>query len=126
MLSSSTNHILTSSKTSSLVLTGAGWLKPSSSSSSNTGPDGEEDDDDEEEEEEEEEELSLTKGKEEEQSQLSACASNTKKIENATDLLLNCVFRWLRPEDCHTGESSDPTRNIVSHTPVDIHTDSIL
>lgn len=50
-------HRLTSSRTSSLVFIGAGWLKPSSSSSNTVG-DGE-DEDDEDEEEEEDEELSL-------------------------------------------------------------------
>ncbi len=57
------NHRLTSSRTSSLVLMGAGWLKPSSSSSSpNTGAEVEEED---EEEDEDEEELSLREGDEE-------------------------------------------------------------
>lgn len=54
------NHRLTSSKTSSLVLMGAGWLKPSSSSSfPNIRGEGEEEEELEDEEEEEEEELSL-------------------------------------------------------------------
>lgn len=59
------NHRLTSSKTSSLVLMGAGWLKPSSSSSfPNMRGEGEEEEelDDEEE---EEEELSLRTGERE-------------------------------------------------------------
>lgn len=63
------NHRLTSSKTSSLVLMGAGWLKPSSSSSfPNMRGEGEEEEelDDEEE---EEEELSLRTGERENQSQ---------------------------------------------------------
>lgn len=58
---------LTSSRTSSWVLMGAGWLKPSSSSSmlqcSNKAAAGDKDDDEEEEEDEEEdEELSLQRG----------------------------------------------------------------
>lgn len=62
------DHRLTSSRTSSLVLMGAGWLKPSSSSSSsNTGAEGEEEDEEEEDDEEEDEELSLRKGAEEHQ-----------------------------------------------------------
>lgn len=54
----------TSSRTSSLALMGAGWLKPSSSSSSsNTRAEGEEEDEEEEDDEEEEEELSLRRGR---------------------------------------------------------------
>lgn len=67
------NHRLTSSKTSSLVLMGAGWLKPSSSSSfPNMRGEGEEEEelDDEEE---EEEELSLRTGERERESESVIC-----------------------------------------------------